>query len=172
MRRRLLAVLSAVLLCCLASFVLHHQDVERVFRTRLSRSRDAPLALRHRVDPFIGSAGTGHVTPGAKLPFGMIYLVPRNPQDYRDWDYCAGYQHGKRAFLGVAHTALSGAGINMAKDVTLSPFVGHGGIVDERADPGVYTVTVTEHDPTLASTERAVLDYVKVAPTHAPHSPR
>ena len=29
------------------------------------------------VDPFIGTDGTGHVVPGATVPFGMVFDWPR-----------------------------------------------------------------------------------------------
>ena len=36
------------------------------------------------VSPFVGSRGTGHTTPGAKLPFSMIYLAPLSDKDPED----------------------------------------------------------------------------------------
>ena len=30
------------------------------------------------VDPFVGTSGDGHTTPGAHAPFGMVFLVPLN----------------------------------------------------------------------------------------------
>ena len=61
------------------------------------------------VDPFIGTAGTGHTFPGATLPFGMVQLSP----DTRDrgWANCSGYHTDNPTILGFSHTHLSGTGI-------------------------------------------------------------
>jgi putative alpha-1,2-mannosidase len=42
----------------------------------------------HFVNPFIGTAGTGHTYPGATSPFGMVQLNPNN-NNY-GWQYCSG----------------------------------------------------------------------------------
>ena len=34
--------------------------------------------LTQHVDPFIGTDGTGHVVPGATVPFGMVFPSPDN----------------------------------------------------------------------------------------------
>ena len=94
-----------------------------------------------------------HAAPGAHLPFGMITLAPLTAgplQVSSPGEYSAGYQRTDRAFRGVAHTALSGAGIVLGLDITLSPFRGLGGIDRapiERAHPGYYSATVSEGDP-------------------------
>lgn len=39
------------------------------------------------VDPFVGTAGTGHTFPGACVPFGMIQASPDTGNG--DWDHCS-----------------------------------------------------------------------------------
>ena len=46
--------------------------------------------LTRHVDPFIGTDGTGHVTPAAMVPFGMVAPGPDNAD--RGWSYSSGYQ--------------------------------------------------------------------------------
>ena len=120
------------------------------------------------VNPFIGSAGTGHTTPGAHLPFGMITLAPLTASQEPGWqaaikedgwDYAAGYQHGDRAFRGVAHTATSGAGICLGLDVIVSPFRGLGSIDDESAHPGYYSARVSEALPPASSLQRFLREH-------------
>ena len=89
-----------------------------------------PVAPRPRrsasdVRPFIGTSGDGHTAPGAHRPFGMIYLNPinLNPAAANSQGaYSSGYQRTDGKFWGVAHTALSGAGIVLGQDVVVSPF--------------------------------------------------
>ena len=101
-------------------------------------------SLRH-VDPFIGTATTGHTTPGAKAPFGMMYMVPVNsydPMGSKWWEYTAGYQYSDKTFSGIAHTALTGTGIPGLLDVKISPFEKSRDKSNEIAHPGYYSVTV------------------------------
>jgi len=97
------------------------------------------------VDPFIGTASTGHTTPGAKAPFGMMYMVPVNaydPLSSKWWEYTAGYQYSDKTFSGIAHTALTGTGIPGLLDIKISPFEDSRKKNDEIAHPGYYSVTV------------------------------
>ena len=105
------------------------------------RRRLAPPPLA--VDPFIGTAGTGHTTPGAKYPFGMIYLAPMSRRT-ADWTHTAGYQHRDRTFVGLAHTAVSGTGIRLGLDFVVSPCDASTRIVSERASPGYYRVETSD----------------------------
>jgi predicted alpha-1,2-mannosidase len=119
----------------------------------------SPSFTRH-VDPFIGTDGTGHVTPGATVPFGMVFPAPDNAD--RGWSYSAGYQHRDRRILGFSNTHHSGAGIPELGDVLLQP---RGGTVwaegttdfsavkaDERARPGWYRVRLPRHGVTVELT--------------------
>lgn len=120
---------------------------------------DTASFTRH-VDPFIGSAGTGHVTPGATVPFGMVFPAPDNAD--RGWAYSAGYQHGDRRILGFSNTHQSGAGIPELGDVLLQPRAGTAwgpGTRDfsavksgEQARPGRYRVRLAGHGVTVELT--------------------
>lgn len=112
----------------------------------------APPYTRH-VDPFIGSDGTGHVTPGATVPFGMVFPAPDNAD--RGWSYSAGYQFRNPRILGFSNTHHSGAGIPELGDVLLQPRAGWHWTSDtrdfgatksqERARPGHYAVRLAAH---------------------------
>ena len=75
-----------------------------------------------QVDPFIGTDGTGHVFPGATMPFGMVQPGPDNAD--RGWDYSSGYQYRAPRILGFSNTHISGAGIPELGDVLLQPASG------------------------------------------------
>ena len=74
------------------------------------------------VDPFIGTDGTGHVFPGAVVPFGMV--APGPDMEDRGWSYSSGYQYQGRSILGFSNTHISGAGIGELGDVLLQPSSG------------------------------------------------
>ena len=110
-------------------------------------------AFTRHVDPFIGTDGTGHVTPGATVPFGMVFPAPDNAD--RGWSYSAGYQYRDRRILGFSNTHHSGAGIPELGDVLLQPRGGwhwtaatrdFGAVKsEERARPGHYRVRLAAH---------------------------
>ncbi len=107
------------------------------------------------VDPFIGTDGTGHVTPAAAVPFGMVMPGPDNAD--RGWSYSSGYQFRAPRILGFSNTHISGAGIPELGDVLLMPSSGtrwdasgtdFSAAVDKRSEsarPGVYRVTLPGH---------------------------
>ena len=117
------------------------------------------------VDPFIGSAGTGHTTPAAAYPFGMVQPGPDT--GLGGWEHCSSYQYGDSSIMRFSQTHLSGTGCSDFSDVAFMPFVGDigdaisrkfkDGIVKakEKASPGYYSVelksgvkveiTCTEH---------------------------
>lgn len=107
---------------------------------------------RH-VDPFIGTDGTGHVTPGATVPFGMVFPAPDNAD--RGWSYSAGYQFRNPRILGFSNTHHSGAGIPELGDILLQPTQGwrwgpqtrnfSASKSEERAQPGYYAVRLASH---------------------------
>ncbi|MBN8489044.1 MAG: GH92 family glycosyl hydrolase, partial [Burkholderiales bacterium] len=113
----------------------------------------AASAIHREVDPFIGTDGTGHVTPGATVPFGMVFPAPDNAD--RGWSYSAGYQFRHPRILGFSNTHHSGAGIPELGDVLLQPRAGtHWGTrtrdfsarkSEERARPGHYAVRLAAH---------------------------
>jgi len=111
--------------------------------------------LTRHVDPFIGTDGTGHVTPAALVPFGMVAPGPDNAD--RGWSYSSGYQYRAPRVLGFSNTHISGAGIPELGDVLLMPAVGTRWSAQstdfsaapvkktESAKPGVYRVTLPGH---------------------------
>lgn len=119
-----------------------------------------PAGLTRHVDPFIGTDGTGHVTPGATVPFGMVFPAPDNAD--RGWSYSAGYQFRNPRILGFSNTHHSGAGIPELGDVLLQPRSGWHWTADttdfsaakseERAHPGFYAVRLAAHGVRVALT--------------------
>ena len=127
------------------------------------------------VDPFIGTGAHGHTYPGATLPFGMVQLSP----DTRltGWDGCSGYHDSDRVVYGFSHTHLSGTGIPDYGDILLMPITGAPRLSNgargppgsgysapfdkatERAEPGWYTVTLSDSgiEVELTATERTGL---------------
>lgn len=108
---------------------------------------EAPVA---HVDPFIGTAGTGHTYPGPTRPFGMVQPGPDT--GYGDWQHCSGYRWEDRKILGFSQTHLSGTGCSDLGDFLLLPFTGElphgepGGFKNpetEMAWPGYYSVDLT-----------------------------
>ena len=74
------------------------------------------------VDPFIGTAFTGHTYPGATTPFGMVQLGPDNGTD--GWKFCSGYHTDSKSIIGFSHTHLSGTGASEMGDILFMPVVG------------------------------------------------
>ena len=111
--------------------------------------------LTRHVDPFIGTDGTGHVTPAAMVPFGMVAPGPDNAD--RGWSYSSGYQYRAPRILGFSNTHISGAGIPELGDVLLMPAAGTRWSAQssdfsaapdkktESAKPGIYRVTLPNH---------------------------
>ena len=115
----------------------------------------ASADLTRYVDPFIGTDGTGHVTPAAMVPFGMVAPGPDNAD--RGWNYSSGYQYRAPRILGFSNTHISGAGIPEMGDLLLMPAAGmpwnaasqdfsaEKDKASERAHPGFYGVVLPEH---------------------------
>ena len=74
------------------------------------------------VNPFIGTAGTGHCTPAAAYPFGM--LQPGADTGNKGWDYCSGYLYSDTRIRGFCQTHLNGTGSTDLGDVGFFPFTG------------------------------------------------
>lgn len=129
----------------------------------------AAPSLTDRVNPFIGTDGTGHVFPGATRPFGMVAPSPDNSD--RGWSYSSGYQYRAKTILGFSNTHISGAGINELGDVLLQPRQGQQWTpatqrfsagydkASETARPGYYKVRLPKHGVTveLTATQRVAL---------------
>ncbi|NRB62654.1 MAG: glycoside hydrolase family 92 protein, partial [Saprospiraceae bacterium] len=75
-----------------------------------------PLAY---VDPMIGTGGHGHTFPGATVPFGLVQLSPSN--DYKGWDWSAGYHYSDSTIKGFAHNHMSGPGLVGLGDILVMP---------------------------------------------------
>ena len=98
------------------------------------------------VDPFVGTAGTGHTFPGACVPFGLIQAGPDTGNG--DWDHCSGYVFGDTNLYGFSQTHLNGTGCADLGDIRLLPFTSEDvpeclpmDKATEKASPGFYTVT-------------------------------
>lgn len=121
------------------------------------------------VDPLIGTKGTGHVFPGALMPFGMVQPGPDNADG--GWSFSSGYQYDAPRILGFSNTHISGAGIPELGDVLLMPngatpwtaattaFDSGYRKATEVARPGLYAVRVEEREALveLTATERVAL---------------
>jgi predicted alpha-1,2-mannosidase len=131
--------------------------------------------LTKYVNPFIGTAFTGHTYPGATTPFGMVQLGPDNGTS--GWEFCSGYYSGSKSIIGFSHTHLSGTGASEMGDIMLMPVTGEvpftpgkeGELTSgyrssfsqssEKASPGFYSVKLDDYDITveLTATQRAGL---------------
>ena len=80
-----------------------------------------PLNPCTSVDPFVGTAGTGHTFPSACVPFGLIQAGPDTGNG--DWDHCSGYRYGDSSIFGFSQTHLNGTGCPDLGDVRILPFV-------------------------------------------------
>ena len=99
------------------------------------------------VDPFVGTAGTGHTFPSACVPFGLIQAGPDTGNG--DWDHCSGYRYGDSSIFGFSQTHLNGTGCPDLGDVRILPFVSKAvpesvpyEKASESAKPGFYAVTL------------------------------
>ena len=104
------------------------------------------------VDPFIGTAFTGHTFPGATYPLGMVQPGPETGNF--SWDYCAGYVYGDSTITGFSQTRLNGTGVVDFGDLLMQPFSGEKrdkydskyDLMSEVATPGYYAVELTDND--------------------------
>ena len=104
------------------------------------------------VDPFIGSGGTGHTTPAAAYPFGMVQPGPDT--SHAGWARCSGYQYGDRRIERFSQNHLSGTGCSEFTDLGFMPAAGDPAKAwqrdyyskldksSEKASPGYYAVTL------------------------------
>ena len=124
----------------------------------LAVALSAPRDLASFVDPFIGTAGTGHTFPGACVPFGMIQASPDTGNG--DWDHCSGYVFGDKNLYGFSQTHLNGTGCADLGDIRLLPFTSDEvpeflpmDKATEKAAPGYYTVTAGGVKTEVTATE-------------------
>ena len=115
------------------------------------------------VDPFIGTAGTGHTFPAACVPFGLVQAGPDTGNG--DWAHCSGYSYEDKSIYGFSQTHLNGTGCPDLGDVRILPFTAEsvpGSVpydkASERAKPGFYAVTLAGGVKVEASaTERCAI---------------
>jgi putative alpha-1,2-mannosidase len=126
MRANLRVPLNAVVALAAASLILPADSAAGILTARaaagpasaasLAVIRD-PAAL---VNPFIGTGGSGHVFPGADVPFGMLQWSP----DTADRPEGGGYSAHSDEITGFSLTHLSGVGCSAAGDVPVLPTTG------------------------------------------------
>ena len=104
------------------------------------------------VDPFIGTGGTGHTTPAAAYPFGMVQPGPDT--GHSGWERCSGYQYGDKRIERFSQNHLSGTGCSEFTDLGFMPAAGDPeqawkrdyyskfDKASETASPGYYAVTL------------------------------
>ncbi len=118
--------------------------------------------LTKYVNPFIGTAFTGHTFPGATYPLGIMQPGPETGNF--TWEYCSGYFYDDERINGFTQNRLNGTGCIDLGDLLMQPFSGDkrddlsSGFskATETASPGYYAVELTDND-------------VKVEITTAPH---
>ena len=74
------------------------------------------------VDPFVGTAGTGHTFPAACVPFGLVQAGPDT--GFGDWPHCSGYIYTDKTICGFTQTHLNGTGCPDLGDLRLLPLPG------------------------------------------------
>ena len=124
--------LIPIILCCVAA---------------LSCSREA--ALSDFVNPFIGTAYTGHTYPDAAYPFGAAQAGPQTGN--YDWRYCGGYNYEDELIWGFTQDKISGTGVSDYGDILAMPFSRQEredfrssfDKATETAAPGYYSVNLT-----------------------------
>ena len=110
------------------------------------------------VDPFIGTGGTGHCTPAATAPFGMVQAGPDTGTGDSKWSSSYRYDDGR--ILGFSQSHLNGTGGGEYGDVQIVPFCdgtycedgcdfSHG---DEKASPGYYAVRLPAYGVAIEAT--------------------
>ncbi|WP_019614749.1 GH92 family glycosyl hydrolase [Psychromonas ossibalaenae] len=112
------------------------------------------------VDPFIGTAASGHTFPGAVVPQGMVQLSPDTTLD--GWDSASGYHDGSDyekgtiidkdiTVYGFSHTHLSGTGVTDLGDILILPYTSEDNAEQntfdkdsEQASAGYYKVVLND----------------------------
>jgi predicted alpha-1,2-mannosidase len=74
------------------------------------------------VNPIIGTAPSGHVYPGANVPFGLVQVSPDTR--VKGWDGCSGYDYDDSRIYGFSFNHLTGTGAIDLGNVRLMPTVG------------------------------------------------
>ncbi len=104
------------------------------------------------VNPFIGTAFTGHTFPGATYPLGMMQPGPETGNF--SWEYCSGYFYDDKRIMGFSQNRLNGTGCVDLGDLLMQPFAGEkrddlsSGFdkATEKASPGYYAVELADNE--------------------------
>lgn len=117
------------------------------------------------VDPFIGTAYTGHTFPGATYPFGFMQPGPQTGNF--GWEYCSGYNYEDSLIWGFTQNRLNGTGIPDLGDILIMPYSGVSRDdfksffrkETEKASPGYYRVSLDDSavDVELTCTPRVAM---------------
>lgn len=107
--------------------------------------------LTQYVNPFIGTAFTGHTFPGATYPLGMMQPGPETGNF--TWEYCSGYFYDDKRINGFSQNRLNGTGCVDLGDLLMQPFSGEKrddlsssfDKATEKASPGYYTVALADN---------------------------
>ena len=101
------------------------------------------------VNPFIGTDYTGHTSPAAACPLGMVQPGPQSGNYL--WKYCSGYNWSDSLLVGFTQNRLSGTGVPSLCNVLVMPFSGSHGPdyasrkAAEKASPGHYAVDLPDN---------------------------
>lgn len=119
--------------------------------TMLALGMQAQSEYTKYVDPFIGTAATGHTFPGATVPFGLVQATPVTGAV--GWQYCSNYVFGEKRIWGFVQTAINGTGCVDLGNILIAPVTARPGRKDyhsdfshetEKASPGYYSVFLEE----------------------------
>ena len=102
-----------------------------------------------RINPFIGTAYTGHCNPAASRPFAFVQPGPDTGTGA--WEYCAGYRYEDTTIDGFSQNHVNGTGRGEMGDLLLLPFCGEKVLRKsafsherETASAGYYAVSLDE----------------------------
>lgn len=129
------------------------------------------------VNPFIGTAFTGHTFPGATYPLGMMQPGPETGNF--SWDYCSGYFYDDERINGFSQNRLNGTGIVDLGDLLMQPFSGE--VRDdlsssfhkssEQASPGYYAVELIDNEVQVEVTTSPRVAFHRYTFTHEEDKP-
>lgn len=122
------------------------------------KTSDSKADLARHVNPFIGTAFTGHTFPGATYPLGMMQPGPETGNF--SWDYCSGYFYDDERINGFSQNRLNGTGVVDLGDLLVQPFAGEVredlsssfNKSTEQASPGYYAVELTDNEVSVEIT--------------------
>lgn len=126
--------------------------------TQPEQTVDSKADLARHVNPFIGTAFTGHTFPGATYPLGMMQPGPETGNF--SWDYCSGYFYDDERINGFSQNRLNGTGVVDLGDLLVQPFAGEVredlsssfNKSTEQASPGYYAVELTDNEVSVEIT--------------------